>query len=56
MTAYSMQGDRERCLEAGMDGYIAKPVQMEELQRELENCSRQLVDKPQGQGLPQDLF
>jgi PAS domain S-box-containing protein len=37
VTAYALAGDKEKCLAAGMDGYIPKPVQKEDLAKVLEN-------------------
>ena len=40
MTANAMRGDKERYLEAGMDGYISKPINARSLYAEIERCSQ----------------
>ena len=40
VTANAMQGDRERCLEAGMSDYVSKPIRREELINALSKCPR----------------
>ncbi len=37
MTALAMKGDRERCIEAGMDGYLTKPIRQQELDELLDS-------------------
>ncbi|NET27357.1 response regulator [Okeania sp. SIO1I7] len=51
MTAHAMRGDREECLEAGMNDYISKPVRVESLVKALNNYishrkSKQINDLP----------
>jgi len=45
MTAEAMEGDRERCLAAGMDDYVVKPIRLDELKRALQRCAP--LTKPQ---------
>jgi len=44
MTAHTMKGDREKCLEAGMDDYIGKPVTKKTLHEVLEKYLSQVPD------------
>jgi CheY-like chemotaxis protein len=36
MTAHAMKGDRERCVDAGMNDYTSKPIQPKELLKVIE--------------------
>ena len=40
MTAHAMQGDRERCIAAGMDGYLAKPIDPKSFLQTVEGISQ----------------
>ncbi len=44
LTANAMQGDRERCLAAGMNDYISKPIRMEDLHEAFDRCPIKAVD------------
>jgi len=39
LTAYAMAGDKDKCLDAGMNGYLAKPVDIKKLEKILKNLT-----------------
>lgn len=47
VTAYSMEGDRERCLASGMNDYVSKPIRLEALQQALQVAATALQSTSQ---------
>ncbi len=58
MTAHAMESDRRNCLDAGMDGYLSKPLHAQKLYETIERATGQtggqtgLSDSPPGSGVP----
>ena len=46
LTAHAMEGDRERFLAAGADGYVTKPIQIEQLEAEIDAVMATVAKKP----------
>jgi two-component system, sensor histidine kinase and response regulator len=45
LRAHAMNGDREKCLAAGMDGYLSKPIRTQELDEMLEKYGKPMMEK-----------
>ena len=49
MTAYAMKDDEKKCIDAGMDGYLSKPIDLNQLEKIIENVQikkNKKIDKP----------
>ncbi len=51
LTAHAMKGDREACFAAGMDGYVCKPFQIDDLRNAIRTANRKAPTRP---ALPRD--
>ncbi len=45
VTAHAVKGDRQKCLDAGMDDYIAKPVSPEVLEKKIDHWMAEIVER-----------
>jgi len=52
MTAYALQGDKDRCLAAGMDEYITKPIREDDLRAVIDRLIFGKAEQDQGSGRP----